>query len=99
MSEVLLTLHCAVQDNDAVVEALRGACQAPLHVRAEAVRGRDFGDAATGEKVTGELRRTALEVMVAHEAVAGLLRCVEASRHQLPIRWRITPIIDHGRIA
>ena len=99
MPDVLLVLHCAVRDTEAVVEAVRGACRAPLHLQAEAVRGRDFDDAATAEKVSGELRRTRLEVVVDDTLVADLVRRVETSRRELPVRWRTTPVIDQGRIA
>ena len=99
MSDVLLVLHCAVRDTEAVVEAMREACQAPLHLQSEAVRGRDFGDAATAEKVSGELRRTRVEVIVEERLVADLVRLVQTSRRTLPVRWRTTPVVDQGRIA
>ncbi len=99
MSDVLLTLHCAVHDTEAVVEAVRAVCQVPLHLRAEAVRGRDFGDAGTAEKVSGALKRTTLEVVIDEHMIPDLLRRVHASRRELPVRWRTTPLIDQGRIA
>jgi len=99
MPDVLLSLHCATRDTDAVVEALRSTCRAPLHLRAEAVRGRDFDDAATAEKVSGELKRTTLEIVVADHLVDQLLQLVATSRRELPVRWRTTPVIDQGRIA
>ncbi len=99
MPDVLLVLHCAVRDTDAIVEALRPACPSPLHVQSETVRGRDFSDAVTAEKVSGELRRTRLEVVVDDRLVADLVRLVQTSRRALPVRWRTTPVIDQGRIA
>ena len=63
------------------------------------MRGRDFGDAATPEKVSGELRRTRVEVIVDDGLVADLVRRVETSRRELPVRWRTVPVIEQGRIA
>jgi len=99
MSDVLLVLHCAVRDTEVVVDAMREACEAPVHLQSEAVRGRDFGDAATSEKVSGELRRTRVEVVVDDRLVADLVRLVQTCRRSMPVRWRTSPVIDQGRIA
>lgn len=99
MPDLLLTLHCAARDGDALVEALRAVCRAPVHVRAETVRGWQFDDAGTAEHVSGELKRTTLELLVDADAVPALLRAVSEARRALPVRWRTTPLIDHGRIA
>lgn len=99
MPDLLFTLHCAVRDTEALIAAIRTISLAPIHIRAESVRGRDFGDAGTAERVSGELKRTALELIAGDDAVPGLLRAVTEARRELPVRWRTIPIIDQGRIA
>lgn len=98
MADVLLTLHCAAGDTDIIAEVVRSACAAPLHIRPERVRGLDFEDAVTAEKVRGELRRSALELIVDDKRIAALLEVIGGCRKASPVRWRATPIVDHGRI-
>ncbi len=97
MSRVVLTLFCAAQDADAIAMALRDHCHAPVHLRREAVLGRDFGDAATGECVAGTLTRMAIEVELPADEAASAVAAARAARHRLPFRWRITAILDGGR--
>lgn len=99
MPDLLFTLHCATRDTEALLEAIRTVSLCPIHVRGEAVRGHDFGDAGTAERVSGELKRTTLELIVGDDAVPALLRAAKEARRDLPIRWRTTPLLDHGRIA
>jgi len=98
MTEVLLTFHCAVRDRDVVSAAIRSRSAAPLHLTEKTVRGRDFGDASTAERVEGLLRRTAIELIVEDEAVAGLVEAVAQGRRELPVRWHATPILARGRV-
>ncbi len=99
MSDLLLTFHCATRDVEPVVAALRAVSQAPIHVQDVAVRGRDFSDARTAERVTGNLDRSAIELIVADDAMTELVKVVAESRRELPVRWRATPIIARGRLA
>lgn len=99
MSDLLFTLHCAVRDSEALAEAIRAVSRSPIHVRAESVRGQDYGDAGTAEKVSGELKRITLELIVNADAVPALLKAAKEARRDLPVRWRTTPLLDHGRIA
>jgi hypothetical protein len=99
MPDMLLTFHCATCDRDLIAEALRALTREPLHLREEAVLGRDFGDARAGEQVRGALRRAAIELVVEDGAVAALVEAVRDSRRAQPVRWRSLPIADRGRIA
>ena len=99
MPDLLFTLHCAVPDAEALIDAIRTVSRAPIHIRAEAVRGRDFDDAGTAERVSGELKRTTVELIVGEDMVPDLLRAVKEARHDLPVRWRTVPLVDQGRIA
>ncbi len=99
MPDQLLTFHCATRDTEAIVEAIRTIARAPIHVREEAVRGRDFSDSRTAEQVTGNLRRSAVELIVAETALEDVIRVVTDSRHDRPVRWYILPVVGHGRIA
>ena len=99
MPDLLFTLHCATRDTELLVDAIRAVSPTPIHVRGDAVRGRDFGDAGTAERVSGELKRSTLELIVSADAVPDLLRTVKDARRDLPVRWRTTPLLDHGRIA
>ena len=99
MPDQLLTFHCAIRDTETIVEAIRTIARTPIHVREEAVRGRDFSDAQTAEQVTGNLRRSAVELIVAETAVEDVIRAVTDSRHERPVRWRALPVVSHGRIA
>lgn len=99
MSKVLLRFAGAAGDAEPIVEALRALSPAPIHVRDEIVRGLDFADAGTAERVTGALRRVAIELVVSDDAVAGLVAAVERSRRRLPVRWMTLPVGDMGRLA
>jgi hypothetical protein len=99
MTAVLLRLTCAAADAEPLVEALRAHSGAPIHVREEMVRGLDFADAGTAERVTGALRRAAIELVVAADEVAHLTAAVETARRRLPVRWITLPVIGQGRIA
>lgn len=99
MSDLLFTLHCAVRDTEALLVAIRTVSPAPIHICAESVRGQDYGDAGTAEKVSGELKRATLELIVGADRMPDLLHAVEEARRDLPVRWRTTCLLDHGRIA
>lgn len=99
MSDLLFTLHCASRDTEALVKAIRALSPAPIHVRAESVRGRDFSDAGTAERVSGELKRTVLELIVAEDELAPLLDSIRRARRDLSVRWRTSAVLDHGRMA
>lgn len=96
---VLLQFACAVADADPIVDALRAVSSAPIHVREEAVRGLDFADARTVERVTGALRRIAIELTVEAGDVPSLTQAVADSRRQLPVRWMTLPVLSAGRLA
>src|SRR3546814_5533472 len=83
MADILLTFHCASHDADSVTDALRAACDAPIHIAEQAVRGWDFGDASTAERVSGLLRRSALELIVDEGALGALVGAVTQSKRSL----------------
>lgn len=99
MSRVVLTLFCGVADGEAIAGALRDCLHLPVHQRREAVLGRDFDDAATGERVAGTLARMAVEVELASERVEEALAAATRTRRRLPFRWRTVAIVDGGRVA
>lgn len=99
MADVLLTLHCAAADADSLVDAIRTATRAPVHVRAETVHGRDFGDAGAAEQVTATLHRCAIECIDDEAAIQAILTTVAATRRRAPLRWHLTPVTARGRIA
>lgn len=99
MSRVVLTLFCGADDGDAVAAALRDCLHLPVHQRREAVLGRDFDDAATGERVAGTLARVAVEVELAAARVEEALAAATQARRRLPFRWRTVAITDGGRVA
>ena len=98
MSRVVLTLFCSVHDGEAVAAALRDRLHLPVHQRREAVLGRDFDDAATGERVAGMLARMAVEVELPGDRVAEAVAAAQAARRRLPFRWRTVAILDGGRV-
>lgn len=98
MSRVLLTITCAARDADSIARALADLSHGPVHQRSEAVLGRDFGDAATAERVAGTLARIALEIELPAEAAAFAVETVRDARRRLPFRWRTVAIIDGGRV-
>jgi hypothetical protein len=98
MSRVVLTLHCGVADGETIAEALRDGLHAPVHLRREGVLGRDFDDAATGERVAGTLARMAVEVELPAERVAEALALAAGVRRRLPFRWRTVAMLDGGRV-
>jgi hypothetical protein len=95
---VLLSFTCSIHDAEPICLALRGVSDAPLHVREEMVRGIDFADAGTAERVTGALRRAAIELTTAVDQVETLVEAAGSSRRRLPIRWRAIPIMAEGRL-
>jgi len=98
MAEILLTFHCASRDANVVVEAIRAVCDAPIHISEQAVRGRDFDDASTAERVSGLLRRRALELIVDEAALEALVHAVTQSKRALPVRWHALPVMARGRV-
>jgi hypothetical protein len=99
MSEVLLTLHCAEADTESIIDALRSVTDAPLHIRAESVRGRDFGDADPAEQVTATLRRSAIECIEDEAQIAKLIAAVGGAKRRSAVRWHLTPVTARGRIT
>ena len=99
MADVLLTLHCATADAESLIDAMRTVTRAPLHVRAETVHGRDFGDAAASEQVTATLNRSAIDCVEDEAAIETILNTVTAARRRSPLRWYLTPVAARGRIA
>jgi hypothetical protein len=97
MPDTLLTIHCATVDTDSIVTAMRTVTRAPIHVRAETVHGRDFGDARSHELVTATLKRSAIECVDDDSAIAGILAAVEAAKRRSPVRWHHTPVTARGR--
>jgi hypothetical protein len=98
MADILLTIHCATSDTEVLTDAIRSACSAPLHVRAETVHGRNFADARTSEQVTATLKRSAIECVEEASGVEAILRAVGLSNRQFPVRWHQTPILARGRL-
>src|SRR3546814_17337123 len=96
MADILLTFHCASHDADSVTDALLAACDAPIHIAEQAVRGWDFGDASTEERVSGLLRRNGPELSVAVDALGSLVDAVTQSNRQLPVRWPSAPAPARG---
>lgn len=82
MSQVVLTLFTGIDDGEPVATALRECLHLPVHLRREAVLGRDFGDAVTSERVTGALARMAVEVALPADRVADAL----AAARSMPSR-------------
>lgn len=98
MSRVVLTLFCAADDAEAIAAALRDHAGAPVHSRREAVLGRDYGDAATAERVAGTLDRMAVEVELDADQVAGAIAVAADARRRLSFRWRTVVIGEGGRV-
>lgn len=99
MPECLLTFYCAAIDRDIVVQAMRSTTSQPIHLRDEDVHGRDFSDARAGEQVRGALKRSAIELIVADDAVDALVATVQAARRDHPVRWHMVAIARRGRVA
>ncbi|MDI1295843.1 MAG: DUF3240 family protein [bacterium] len=99
MTEVLLTIHCAAGDTDTLIEAIRATTRVPLHVRAETVHGRDFGDAKTSEQVTATLKRSAIELVELATAIDAILEAIGKAKRRSPVRWYQTPVMARGRIV
>jgi hypothetical protein len=99
MTEMLLTFHCALRDCDVVAETIRNRTDAPLHIFQKTVRGKDFDDASTAERVAGLLRRNAIELIVETDAVTGLVEAVTQAKRALPVRWHAVPVLMRGRVA
>jgi len=98
MSRILLTLFCGMEDADPIATTLRDHAQAPVHLRREAVLGRDYADAATAERVAGTLDRMAIEIELDAAEVDGAIAAAAGTRRRLPFRWRTVAIVQGGRI-
>lgn len=99
MPDMMLSLHCASADAEIIAAALRTISDAPIHLHDEAVLGRDFGDAGLGEKVTGRLRRTCIELLVEDTMIAELIEAARTCRRRLPVRWHAVSVTAQGRLA
>ncbi len=99
MDEVVLTFHCVAAEADTIAQCLRSATACPVHVRQEAVHGRDFSDAQVGEQVTGMLRRAAVEVLTTKDRIDALTAAVASSRRAHAVRWYAVPVVANGRIS
>jgi len=96
---VVLRFACACADVEPVVDALRTVVATPIHLREEMVRGVDFTDAETAERVAGALRRASVELVLAATEVDGLVDAVSHSRRRLPVRWTVLPVLRQGRLT
>ncbi len=99
MLDMMLSLHCATADADVIANALRTITDAPIHMHDETVLGRDFSDAALGEKVTGQLRRTCIELLVKDTMISDLIEAARICRRRLPVRWHTIAVSAQGRLA
>jgi len=99
MDEVLLTFHCAPREADTIAGTLRTLTGQPVHVRAETVYGRDFGDAVVTEQVMGTLARAAVDVVAPRTQAEELIAAVASGRRAHPVRWQMTALLARGRIA
>jgi len=99
MPDTMLSLHCATADAEIIAAALRTISTAPIHMHNEAVLGRDFADAGLGEQVTGQLRRTCIELLVEDAIVDSLVEAARTCRRRLPVRWHAVSITAQGRLA
>ncbi|PEQ14059.1 hypothetical protein B2G71_00030 [Novosphingobium sp. PC22D] len=98
MADVLLTIHCAPSDATMIARALRDATGVAVHEIGEAVHGHDFGDADTAEQVSGELRRSLLQLLVPQDRVDAALDAARTARRRLPMRWHAVAALASGRI-
>lgn len=99
MSDMILSFHCATTDADIIAAALRTICDVPIHLHDEAVLGRDFDDAGLGEKVTGRLRRTCIELLVEETMIDALIEVARTCRRRLPVRWHTVNVSAQGRFS
>jgi hypothetical protein len=99
MPDILLTLHCAAADAEAIGEALRSALETPVHVRTEAVLGLDFSDASTAEQVSARLDRRAVEMVLPQAQVSAALDILGRIRRSGAVRWYTSAVLDKGRVA
>lgn len=99
MPDMMLSLHCANADAEIIAAALRTISDAPIHLYDEAVLGRDFDDAGLGEKVTGRLRRTCIELLVEDIMIDELIEAARICRRRLPVRWHAVSVTAQGRLA
>lgn len=95
----MLTFYCAPADTDSLAVTLRVASGQPVHVRAETVHGRDFGDARISEQVAGTLNRVALDVVAPRDQADALVNAVGQARRGQPVRWVMTPVLARGRLS
>lgn len=99
MSDILLTLYCAASDGQLIADHIGEARQTMVHLRSEQVFGRDFSDASPSERVSGQLRRCALDVILPKDAVPALIASIAALGRAAPVRWHTTPILSAGRLS
>lgn len=99
MDEILLTFHCVPHEADTIASLLRTLTGQPVHVRAETVYGRDFGDADVTEQVKGTLSRMAVEVVAGRAQTEEIVAAVAASRRAHPVRWQTIAVLARGRMA
>lgn len=97
--DLMLSFHCATSDAEIIAAALRTISDAPIHLHDEAVLGRDFDDAGLGEKVTGRLRRTCIELLVEETMIDALIEAARTCRRLLPVRWHAVSVTAQGRLA
>lgn len=98
MDDVKLTFHCGPGDADTLVAAIREISDQPVHVRAETVHGRDFGDARISEQVAGTLNRATLDVVARRDAAEAVVLAVGRAHRAQPVRWVMTPVLARGRL-
>ena len=99
MDDVVLTFYCAAAEADMIAENLSTASALPVHVRAEAVHGHDFGDAKISEQVLGQLARAAVTLEAPRATAEALVRTVAALRRGMPVRWVMVPVVARGRFT
>lgn len=97
MPEALLSIHCARSDAANVAQAVRDAAGVAVHEFDQSVHGYDFGDADTAEQVSGELRRSMLQLIVPLEQVEAVVEAARGARRRLPIRWNAVAVLASGR--
>lgn len=98
MDDVKLTFYCGPIDTETLVGAIREISDQPVHVRAETVYGRDFGDARISEQVAGTLNRTALDVVARRDAAEAVVLAVGRAHRSQPVRWVMTQVLARGRM-
>lgn len=98
MDDVMLTFFCAEAEADTIALALKATSEQPVHVRAETVHGRDFGDARISEQVAGTLNRAAVSVVAPRSQAEALVLAVAQAHRAQPVRWVMAPVLAKGRL-